>query len=101
MGILNPMVIFLRQEIHRIDRVIRTVRNSLNDLQLAIDGIIILNDVSFENCDKRFLKKFNFSLFVKYSIQSMMVVFQLIGLVLFIFKIINRFICLGKIFLAK
>ncbi|CAF1577080.1 unnamed protein product [Rotaria sp. Silwood1] len=44
MGILNPMIIFLRQEIHRIDRVIRTVRNSLNDLQLAIDGIIILND---------------------------------------------------------
>ena len=46
MGILNPMIIFLRQEIHRIDRVLRTVRNSLNDLQLAIDGIIILNDVS-------------------------------------------------------
>ncbi len=45
MGILNPMIIFLRQEIHRIDRVIRTVRSSLNDLQLAIDGIIILNDV--------------------------------------------------------
>lgn len=45
MGVLNPMIIFLRQEIHRIDRVIRTVRNSLNDLQLAIDGIIILNDV--------------------------------------------------------
>ena len=45
MGILNPMIIFLRQEIHRIDRVIRTVRNSLSDLQLAIDGIIILNDV--------------------------------------------------------
>ena len=45
MGMLNPMIIFLRQEIHRIDRVIRTVRSSLNDLQLAIDGIIILNDV--------------------------------------------------------
>ncbi|CAF1079469.1 unnamed protein product [Adineta steineri] len=44
MGILNPMIIFLRQEIYQIDRVIRTVRNSLNNLQLAIDGIIILND---------------------------------------------------------
>ncbi|CAF4303925.1 unnamed protein product, partial [Rotaria sordida] len=44
MGILNPMIIFLCQEIYRIDRVIRTVRNSLNDLQLAINGIIILND---------------------------------------------------------
>lgn len=53
MGLLNPMIIFLRQEIHRIDRVIRTVRNSLNDLQLAIDGIIILNDVTMENCDQR------------------------------------------------
>jgi len=57
MGILNPMIIFLRQEIHRIDRVIRTVRNSLNDLQLAIDGIIILNDVKFENDHKIFTKK--------------------------------------------
>ena len=46
MGILHPMIIFLRQEIHRIDRVIRMVRNSLSDLQLAVDGIIILNDVS-------------------------------------------------------
>ncbi|CAF4008631.1 unnamed protein product [Rotaria magnacalcarata] len=51
MGILNPMIIFLRQEIHRIDRVIRTVRNSLNDLQLAIDGIIILNDTLREILD--------------------------------------------------
>jgi hypothetical protein len=56
MGVLNPMIIFLRQEIHRIDRVIRTVRNSLNDLQLAIDGIIILNDVRFENCEERFVE---------------------------------------------
>ena len=56
MGILNPMIIFLRQELHRIDRVIRTVRNSLNDLQLAIDGIIILNDVSFENYDEIFVE---------------------------------------------
>ena len=49
MGMLNPMIIFLRQEIHRIDRVIRTVRNSLTDLQLAIDGIIILNDVKIRS----------------------------------------------------
>jgi hypothetical protein len=61
MGILNPMIIFLRQEIHRIDRVIRTVRNSLNDLQLAIDGIIILNDVRLKNCEKIF-GKINFIL---------------------------------------
>ncbi len=78
MGLLNPMIIFLRQEIHRIDRVIRTVRNSLNDLQLAIDGIIILNDVRLKNIDK---KNICLSLFVKYSILSMMVVFQWIGFV--------------------
>ncbi|CAF0971632.1 unnamed protein product [Didymodactylos carnosus] len=41
---LNPMVIFLRQEIYRLNKVIRLVRNELTDLQLAIDGIIILND---------------------------------------------------------
>jgi hypothetical protein len=58
MGLLNPMIIFLRQEIHRIDRVIRTVRNSLNDLQLAIDGIIILNDVRLENAYGIFIKIF-------------------------------------------
>lgn len=73
------MIIFLRQEIHRIDRVIRTVRNSLNDLQLAIDGIIILNDVKLKNDYK--ISEFSSSLFDKFSIQSMMVVFQLIGLV--------------------
>jgi len=54
------MIIFLRQELHRIDRVIRTVRNSLNDLQLAIDGIIILNDVRLKNWDKIFGKKISF-----------------------------------------
>jgi hypothetical protein len=45
MGSLNPMTIFLRQEMHRIDRLIRIVRYSLDDLLLAIDGVIILNDV--------------------------------------------------------
>lgn len=58
MGLLNPMIIFLRQEIHRIDRVIRTVRNSLNDLQLAIDGIIILNDVRLESVYRILIKIF-------------------------------------------
>ncbi len=41
MSILNPMIIVLRQEIHRINRVIGTIRNSLNDLR-------------FKNCDKIF-----------------------------------------------
>lgn len=53
------MIIFLRQEIHRIDRVIRIVRNSLGDLQLAIDGIIILNEVIFFlNCTRILENKF-------------------------------------------
>ena len=45
MGILQPLIIFLRQEIDRMQRVIMVVRNTLTDLQLAIDGTIIMNEV--------------------------------------------------------
>ena len=76
------MIIFLRQEIHRIDRVIRTVRNSLNDLQLAIDGIIILNEVRSHTRTKRSDCQLGVpSPFVKYSIRSMTVAYQRIGCV--------------------
>jgi hypothetical protein len=39
------MNIFLRQEIDRMQKVIKIVRITLQDLLLAIDGIIIMNEV--------------------------------------------------------
>ncbi|XP_078069648.1 dynein axonemal heavy chain 8-like [Mustelus asterias] len=44
MGILNSMNIFLRQEIDRMQKVITMLRNCLTDLQLAIEGTIIMSE---------------------------------------------------------
>jgi dynein heavy chain, axonemal len=46
MGPTQPMNIFLGQEIDRIQRVTEIVKNTLEDLLLAIDGIIIMNEVN-------------------------------------------------------
>lgn len=45
MGSTEPMHIFLGQEIDRIQVVIGLVTRTLKDLLLAIDGIIIMNEV--------------------------------------------------------
>ena len=45
MGVLQPLNIFLRQEIDRMQKVINTVRQTLKDLMLATEGTIIMNEV--------------------------------------------------------
>jgi len=45
MGTYQPINIFLKQEVDRMQRVIARVKQTLNDLKLAIDGTIIMNDV--------------------------------------------------------
>ncbi|XP_029343675.1 dynein heavy chain 5, axonemal-like [Acyrthosiphon pisum] len=51
MGPTQPMNIFLGQEIDRIQKVIEIVKSTLEDLLLAIDGIIIMNEVLSDTLD--------------------------------------------------
>ncbi|XP_041462810.1 dynein heavy chain 5, axonemal-like [Lytechinus variegatus] len=54
MGHLQPLNIFLRQEIDRMQRVISTVRITLQDLKLAIDGTIIMSENLRDALDNMF-----------------------------------------------
>jgi len=44
MGHLQPLNIFLRQEIDRMQSVVTAVRHTLVDLRLAIDGTIVMSE---------------------------------------------------------
>uniref|UniRef100_K1QHZ6 Dynein heavy chain 8, axonemal n=1 Tax=Magallana gigas TaxID=29159 RepID=K1QHZ6_MAGGI len=53
-GNLHPLNIFLKQEIDRMQRVISTVRITLTDLKLAIDGTIIMSENLRDALDNMF-----------------------------------------------
>ncbi|XP_059169835.1 dynein axonemal heavy chain 8-like [Physella acuta] len=54
MGSLQPLNIFLSQEIDRMQRVIGLVRTTLMDLKLAIDGTIIMSENLRDALDNMF-----------------------------------------------
>ncbi|KAJ8938536.1 hypothetical protein NQ318_016906 [Aromia moschata] len=60
MNHLNPLNIFLRQEIDRMQKVIFLVRSTLRDLLLAIEGTIIMNEALGDALDNIYDAKIPF-----------------------------------------
>ena len=54
LGGLLPMNIFLRQEIDRIQKILNLVRGTLKDLQMAIEGTVVMSDELKEIMDNMF-----------------------------------------------
>ena len=54
MGGAQPMNIFLRQEISRIQMVLSLVRRYLTNLKLALEGTIVMNDEMKQTLDQMF-----------------------------------------------
>jgi len=54
MGHLQPLNIFLRQEIDRMQKVVTVVRSTLSDLKLAIDGTIIMSEILRDALDSMY-----------------------------------------------
>ena len=54
MGVLQPLNIFLRQEVDRMQKVITLVRSTLIDLKLGIDGTIIMSEKLQDALDNMF-----------------------------------------------
>lgn len=54
MGVLQPLNIFLRQEVDRMQKVIGLVRSTLVDLKLGIDGTIIMSEKLQDALDNMF-----------------------------------------------
>ncbi|UJR23298.1 hypothetical protein I4U23_026313 [Adineta vaga] len=66
---LEPMNIFLRQEIDRFQRVLNLVRRTLVDLKLAIDGTIVMNEELRDALDRMYDAKIP-SVWLKLSWES-------------------------------
>ena len=54
MGGVQPMNIFLRQEISRIQKILTLVKKTLTNLKLALEGTIVMNDELKETLDNMF-----------------------------------------------
>ena len=54
LGGLQPMNIFLRQEIDRIQKILNLVRNTLKNLTMAIEGTLVMNDQLKEIMDNMY-----------------------------------------------